>query len=106
MASTQMQRTHSTPADVARTIVRRSFSAAPVASVESGAAPSVFDKIINLTIVDPSGARRKIKGMVGEPYDETVKVKAGQPVLVINWLSVTQVLCMSNLALTHSLAIV
>jgi hypothetical protein len=29
-------------------------------------APSVFDKIISLTIVDPSGARRKINGMVGE----------------------------------------
>jgi hypothetical protein len=29
-------------------------------------APSVFDKIISLTIVDPSGARRKINGMVGK----------------------------------------
>jgi hypothetical protein len=29
-------------------------------------APSVFDKIISLTIVDPSGARKKINGLVGE----------------------------------------
>lgn len=37
-------------------------SAAP----SSDAAPSVFDKLISLTIVDPSGARRKIPAMVGE----------------------------------------
>ena len=35
--------------------------------MEVGApAPSIFDKIISLTIVDPSGARRKINGVVGE----------------------------------------
>lgn len=45
----------------------RTFAAAAPAAVEdSGAAPSVFDKIISLTIVDPSGARRKINGMIGE----------------------------------------
>lgn len=40
----------------------RAFSASPAATE----APSVFDKLINLTIVDPSGARRKIPAMVGE----------------------------------------
>jgi hypothetical protein len=43
----------------------RSF-AAPAAVEGTGEAPSVFDKIISLTIVDPSGARRKINGLVGE----------------------------------------
>ena len=28
--------------------------------------PTVFDKLISLTIVDPSGARRKIPAMVGK----------------------------------------
>jgi hypothetical protein len=32
----------------------------------TAAAPTVFDKVISLTIVDPSGARRKIPGLVGE----------------------------------------
>jgi hypothetical protein len=50
--------------------LHRSF-AAPASSptpVEGAAAspPTVFDKLISLTIVDPSGARRKINGMVGE----------------------------------------
>ena len=40
----------------------RAFSAAP-ASTE---APTVFEKLIKLTIVDPSGARRQIPAMVGE----------------------------------------
>ena len=41
----------------------RSFlSTAPATTT----APSVFDKIINITIVDPSGARRKIPGLIGE----------------------------------------
>jgi hypothetical protein len=48
----------------------RSFAAAPAVTEDasSGVAPTVFDKIISLTIVDPSGARRKINGMVGK-YD-------------------------------------
>lgn len=46
----------------------RSFATAPVVSPQTGAAPTVFDKIISLTIVDPSGARRKIKGMIGESF--------------------------------------
>ena len=45
----------------------RSFGAAADAAPAVGApAPSVFDKIVSLTIVDPSGARRKINGVVGE----------------------------------------
>jgi hypothetical protein len=41
---------------------RALFSTAPA----KDAAPTVFDKVISLTIVDPSGARRKIPGLVGE----------------------------------------
>ena len=37
-------------------------SYAPAAAV----APSVKDLLIDLTFVDPSGARRKAKGLVGE----------------------------------------
>jgi hypothetical protein len=45
-----------------RLLVTRAMSAAPATSD----APSVFDNLINLTIVDPSGARRKIPGLVGK----------------------------------------
>jgi hypothetical protein len=47
----------------------RSFAAAaasPTTVEDTSTAPTVFDKIISLTIVDPSGARRKINGMVGK----------------------------------------
>jgi hypothetical protein len=46
----------------------RSFAAESSApALKPGSeAPSVFDSIISLTIVDPSGARRKINGMVGK----------------------------------------
>jgi hypothetical protein len=46
-------------------VAARAFSAAPATSD----APSVFDKLIKLTIVDPSGARRKIPALVGESGD-------------------------------------
>ncbi|MGK3736826.1 MAG: hypothetical protein ACI90V_003669 [Bacillariaceae sp.] len=52
-----------------RNMALRSFATAgseESASALGGTTPSVFDKIISLTIVDPSGARRKINGMVGE----------------------------------------
>ena len=51
-----------------KSMALRSFAAAAEesASTPGAAAPSVFDKIISLTVVDPSGARRKINGMVGE----------------------------------------
>jgi hypothetical protein len=45
----------------------RAFSAAPASTEE---APSVFDKLISLTVVDPGGARRKIPGLVGKLNDE------------------------------------
>lgn len=60
------------------TIALRTFAAEADSSI--GTAPSVFDKIISLTIVDPSGARRKINGMVGKSlYDacETNEVELG-----------------------------
>jgi len=44
-------------------IVRSSVRAFSAATEE---APSVFDNLINLTIVDPSGARKKISGFVGK----------------------------------------
>jgi hypothetical protein len=44
------------------TTATRTFSAAPPAAV---AQPSVKDLLIDLTFVDPSGARRKAKGMIG-----------------------------------------
>jgi hypothetical protein len=43
-----------------------SVAVARTFSSTAAAAPSVFDKLISLTIVDPSGARRKIPGLVGE----------------------------------------
>jgi hypothetical protein len=46
-----------------RNMALRSFATAgseESASALGGTTPSVFDKIISLTIVDPSGARRKI----------------------------------------------
>ena len=52
-----------------KSMALRSFAAAASeesASTPGASAPSVFDKIISLTVVDPSGARRKINGMVGE----------------------------------------
>lgn len=59
----------------------RTFGAAAEATPAVGAsAPSVFDKIISLTIVDPSGARRKINGVVGKSlYDacESNEVELG-----------------------------
>ena len=42
------------------------FSTAAVAQPAASAAPSVKDAIIDLTFIDPSGARRKVPGLVGE----------------------------------------
>lgn len=42
--------------------IGRSLSAAPAAT----AAPSVKDLLIDLTFVDPGGARRKVKGVIGK----------------------------------------
>ena len=44
----------------------RSFGAESPAMEPGAPAPSIMDKIISLTIVDPSGARRKINGVVGK----------------------------------------
>mmetsp|Transcript_29277 Transcript_29277/g.70543 ORF Transcript_29277/g.70543 Transcript_29277/m.70543 type:complete len:198 (+) Transcript_29277:81-674(+) len=63
----------------------RGFAAAAAAEAaptpsSTGAAPTVMDKLISLTIVDPSGARRKINGMVGTTlYEacETNEVELG-----------------------------
>jgi hypothetical protein len=70
------------PAGLAKTVGLRCFAAGPPVTVESGAAPSVFDKIISLMIVDPSGARRKIKGMVGEFF----KRDGSFIIVVLHWV--------------------
>ena len=49
----------------------RSFGAESPAMEPGAPAPSIMDKIISLTIVDPSGARRKINGVVGKLSSET-----------------------------------
>ncbi|KAL9189019.1 hypothetical protein ACHAXT_011509 [Thalassiosira profunda] len=54
------------------TAARRALSAAApaVASPSTEGPPSVFDKIVKITIIDPSGARRIIPAMVGQTlYD-------------------------------------
>lgn len=79
LTSSRLMRT----ASAKSTVLLRSFAAA--AAQESplapgASAPSVFDKIISLTIVDPSGARRKINGVVGKTlYEacETNEVELG-----------------------------
>mmetsp|Transcript_13173 Transcript_13173/g.18956 ORF Transcript_13173/g.18956 Transcript_13173/m.18956 type:complete len:167 (-) Transcript_13173:112-612(-) len=49
--------------------VARSFST-PVAASSAGA-PSVKDVTVQLTFVDPSGARRKVPGLVGQTLWDT-----------------------------------
>mmetsp|Transcript_17094 Transcript_17094/g.42706 ORF Transcript_17094/g.42706 Transcript_17094/m.42706 type:complete len:177 (-) Transcript_17094:309-839(-) len=51
-------------------VALRSFGAEAPAMEVGAPAPSIFDKIISLTIVDPSGARRKINGVVGKTLYE------------------------------------
>ena len=74
------------PATVARTFTSASYPIASAASEtvsSSGAAPTVFDKVISLTIVDPSGARRKIPGLIGKYL--LVLVKKWRPVVSIGF---------------------
>lgn len=47
-----------------RLVVARAMSSSVVA--KDAKMPSIKDSIISLTFVDPSGARRKVPGMVGE----------------------------------------
>eukprot|EP00571_Detonula_confervacea_P011790 CAMPEP_0172298926 /NCGR_PEP_ID=MMETSP1058-20130122/1353_1 /TAXON_ID=83371 /ORGANISM="Detonula confervacea, Strain CCMP 353" /LENGTH=180 /DNA_ID=CAMNT_0013008221 /DNA_START=27 /DNA_END=569 /DNA_ORIENTATION=+ len=44
---------------------RRTMASAPAVATDNGP-PSVFDKIVKITIIDPSGARRVIPAMVGQ----------------------------------------
>lgn len=37
-------------------------------STASAVVPSVKDSIINITLIDPSGARRKVTGLVGKSW--------------------------------------
>lgn len=50
---------------VVRSIVPRALSTSAVAA-SSSAVPSVKDVTVHLTFVDPSGARRKVPGLVGK----------------------------------------
>lgn len=45
-------------------------TASAVASPPAAAAPSVKDVTIGLTFIDPSGARRKVPGLVGKENHE------------------------------------
>jgi len=47
------------------------FSTVPIFPGADSTTPTVFDKIVLLTIVDPSGARRKIPGIIGKTLYET-----------------------------------
>jgi len=51
-----------------KAVQQQRFAAARVMSSTAPAAttPSVKDILIDLTFVDPSGARRKAKGIIGE----------------------------------------
>ena len=53
-------------ASVGNQALRTFAAAAPAEVIDPSKPPTVFDKIISLTIVDPSGARRKINCMIGE----------------------------------------
>mmetsp|Transcript_29278 Transcript_29278/g.70546 ORF Transcript_29278/g.70546 Transcript_29278/m.70546 type:complete len:200 (+) Transcript_29278:81-680(+) len=71
----------SASASASSPMATRGFAAeaAPTPSA-SDATPTVMDKLISLTVVDPSGARRKINGMVGTTlYEacETNEVELG-----------------------------
>ena len=68
---------HSSRTNVAVTSCRRTFAAAAAAAAHAPPAatitpipdipaPSVYDKIIKITIIDPSGARRSIPALVGQ----------------------------------------
>jgi hypothetical protein len=45
-------------------MVARAMSTSAVAK-EAAPAPSIRDNIVTLTFVDPSGARRKVPGLIG-----------------------------------------
>lgn len=49
-------------------LATRAFGAAPPAPAPGSPAPSVFEKLISLTVVDPSGARKKIPAFIGELF--------------------------------------
>lgn len=46
-------------------VARARACALSTSEVAVDAAPSIMDVIVNLTFVDPSGARRKVPAMVG-----------------------------------------
>ena len=51
---------------VSSSLTRRALSSAVTTASESSGPPSVMDSIVQLTIVDPSGARRQVPGYIGE----------------------------------------
>lgn len=53
-------------ATATRIVATRTISGTSELAESGKEAPTVFDKIIQLTFVDPSGARRKVPGVVGE----------------------------------------
>jgi hypothetical protein len=57
---------HLTKSPVKRVVATRLMSSSAVANVDASALPSVRDVMVTLTFVDPSGARRKVPGLVGK----------------------------------------
>ena len=54
---------------VPSSLTRRTLSSAVTKATESSGPPSVMDSVVQLTVVDPSGARRQIPGYIGEPIN-------------------------------------
>ena len=52
----------------------RHATTSAVAAATSDNVPSVFDKIVKLTFVDPSGARRIVPGYIGKFHKEVIVV--------------------------------
>lgn len=51
---------------ISRRILTKGRSTRVFSAVTQSAPPSVFDSIVTLNFVDPSGARRQVPGYVGE----------------------------------------
>eukprot|EP00522_Entomoneis_paludosa_P015870 CAMPEP_0172456476 /NCGR_PEP_ID=MMETSP1065-20121228/15899_1 /TAXON_ID=265537 /ORGANISM="Amphiprora paludosa, Strain CCMP125" /LENGTH=169 /DNA_ID=CAMNT_0013209519 /DNA_START=102 /DNA_END=611 /DNA_ORIENTATION=+ len=72
----------------ARQVLRRTFSAPAAVSGAETPTGTVYDIFINLVIVDPSGARKNIKGIIGKTLYEACElqgVELGPASLGGNW---------------------
>jgi hypothetical protein len=62
---------------LSHTLLRRLSRTTATTAIRSfsAAAPSVKDLLVNLTVVDPSGARKKITGLIGRSLLFVLHVK-------------------------------